>query len=149
MLTAAFLVQNEIFKERAVYQREHRTSSLLFPYVLSKVWMVGGWSLYQGVIWTIIRALRDTGGIWTAGFQTLLPTAIIFVFVAFVGGILGLLVSAHSRTGPTTGWVLLLTAPLLLFLFDPLSHWAILAVISLLLIVLLLGIQRRAASVRT
>ncbi len=53
LLTAALLVQNEIFKERAVYQREHRTSSLLFPYILSKIWLVGILAIYQGLVWTI------------------------------------------------------------------------------------------------
>jgi hypothetical protein len=117
--------------------------------VLSKVWLVGSWSIYQGVIWTIARSLRDMGVIWSAGFQTLLPTAIIFTLIAFVGGLLGLLVSASSRTGTTTGWVLLLTVPLLLFLFDPLSHWSILAIINLLLMVLLAGIQSRVANAGT
>src|ERR1700752_535755 len=35
VLKAAMLVQNEIFKERAVYEREQRTPPLLFPYILS------------------------------------------------------------------------------------------------------------------
>jgi hypothetical protein len=65
---------------------------------------------------------------------------------AFVGGILGLIVSTLSRTTMRAGWVFLLTAPLLLFLFDPLSHWLKLMVISLLLIVLLMGLQQRAVS---
>jgi len=148
MLTAAFLVQNEISKERAVYQREHRISSVLLPYVLSKVWLAGVWSIYQGVIWTIISSLSEIGPVLRGGFQTLLPTAIIFTLAAFVSGILGLIVSALSGTSMTVGWVLLLAALLLLFLFDPFSHWLKLMVISLLLIVLLTGLQQRAASVR-
>jgi ABC-type multidrug transport system ATPase subunit len=147
MLTAAFLVQNEISKERAVYQREHRISSVLLPYVLSKVWLAGIWSIYQGVIWTIISSLREIGLVLKEGFQVLLPTVIILALTAFVGGILGLIVSTLSRTTMRTGWVLLLTAPLLLFLFDPLSHWLKLMVISLLLIVLLMGLQQRAVRV--
>ena len=55
LLTSALLVQNEIFKERAVYQRENRTSSLVFPYILSKVWLVGILAIYQGLVWTIIH----------------------------------------------------------------------------------------------
>lgn len=149
MLTSAFLVQNEISREGAVYQREDRTSSMLPAYVLSKVWLVGGWSIYQGVIWTVADALRDLGSLLTTGAPALLPTAITFVLTAFVGGILGLIVSALSRTSMTTAWVLLLAVPLVLFFFDPLSHWSKLAVISLLLILLLMAIQRRAASVRT
>jgi hypothetical protein len=149
ILTAAFLAQNEIFKEREVYQRENRVSSLLFPYVLSKVWLVGIWAIYQGVIWTIVYSLGDVAQLLTGGALALLPTAILFILLSFVGGILGLMVSARASTGLTTGWVLLLTIPLLLFIFDPLSHWSKLVIISLLLIVLLMGIQQRAARVRT
>jgi ABC-type multidrug transport system ATPase subunit len=148
-LTAAFLAQTEIFKEREVYQRENRVSSMLVPYVLSKVWLAGIWALYQGVIWTIVYSLGDVGQLLTGGALALLPTAILFILLSFVGGILGLMVSALASTGLTTGWVPLLTIPLLLFVFDPLSHWSKLIIISLLLIALLMGIQQRAARVRT
>jgi len=148
ILTAALLVQNEIFKERAVYQREHRTSSLLFPYILSKVWLVGVLAIYQGLVWTIIHFLtviRMAGGL-----QVPSPYGITLFLVAFVGGILGLMVSALSRTAmTTTGWVLLLTIPQLLFNVNPLSHWSKLVIMSLLLIVLLVGIQYGAGNVRT
>jgi ABC transport system ATP-binding/permease protein len=150
ILTAALLVQNEIFKERALYQREHRASSLLFPYILSKVWLVGILAIYQGLVWTIIHSFGEIGTGLAGGFQALLPAGITLFLVAFVGGILGLIVSALSRTAmTTTGWVLLLTVPQLLFLFNPLSHWSKLAIMSLFLIVLLVGIQHGAASVRT
>jgi len=149
ILTAAFLVQNEIFKERAVYQRESRTSSLLFPYILSKVWLVGILAIYQGLVWTIIHSLGETGIGLAGGLQALLPSGITLFLVAFVGGILVLMVSALFRTEVTTGWVLLLTVPLLLFISDPLSHWSKLAVIILFLMVLLAGIQYRAGSART
>ncbi|HJR79787.1 MAG TPA: hypothetical protein VJ821_06930, partial [Anaerolineales bacterium] len=103
--------------------------------------------IYQGVVWTIIQSLGETG--LTGGLQALLPTGIVLILVSFVGGILGLIVSALSRTAiTTTGWVLLLTVPLLLFMFEPLSHWSRLAIISLVLIVLLIGIQRGAGSAR-
>ena len=150
ILTAALLVQNEIFKERAVYLREHRTSSLLFPYILSKIWLVGLLAIYQGLVWMIIHSFVELGSGLITGLQALLPSAITLFLVALVGGILGLIVSALSRTTmTTTGWVLLLTIPQLLFIFNPLSHWSKLAIISLFLIVLLVGIQHGAASVRT
>ncbi|MDQ3005250.1 MAG: ATP-binding cassette domain-containing protein [Chloroflexota bacterium] len=149
ILTAAFLVQNEIFKERAVYQRESRTSSLLFPYILSKVWLVAILAIYQGLVWTVIHSLGEIGTGLAGGLQALLPTGIILTLLSFVGGILGLMVSALFRTELTTGWVLLLTVPLLLFISDPLSHWSKLAVIILFLMVLLAGIQYRAGSART
>lgn len=147
LLTAAFLTQNEIFKEKAVYQRENRTSSLLFPYIMSKVWLVGSLAIYQGLVWTIMQSLGEIG--LAGGPQALFPTGIILILVSFVGGILGLMVSALSRTAmTTTGWVFLLTVPLLLFILNPLSHWSKLAIISLFLIVILMAIQNRAASVR-
>ena len=187
LLTSALLVQNEIFKERVIYQRESRTSSLAFPYVLSKVWLVGILAIYQGLVWAIIHFVA-TG--MAAGFQVLLPYGITFFLIAFVGGILGLIVSALTRTAmSTTSWLLLLTVPQLVlsgsiiplanlnFPFKflsganpsryavetllttsgygqglniiPLSHWSILAIMSLSLIVLLVGVQQGAERVRT
>lgn len=112
LLTSALLVQNEIFKERAVYQRESRTGSLAFAYSLSKVWLVGFLAVYQGLVWTIIHFIA-TG--LAGGTQVLLLYAIVFFLVAFIGGVLGLIVSAFSRTAmTTTNWLLLLTIPQLL-----------------------------------
>jgi len=151
LLTAALLVQNEIFKERAVYQREHRTSSLLFPYILSKVSLVGILAIYQGLVWwTIIYFLTASGLVIADALQVLPPHGITLFLVAFIGGILGLMVSAFSRTGMAgIGWVLLLTVPQLLFTVNPLGHWPKLAIISLCLIVLLVGIQQGAGRVGT
>jgi hypothetical protein len=149
MLTSAFLVQNEISREGAVYRREQRISSMLFPYVLSKVWLVGTWAIYQGMVWTIICLFEELGIAQAGAMQAVLPTAITTALTAFIGGLLGLIVSASSRMTMTTGWVLVLTIPLILFLFDPLSHWSKLVIISLLLIVLLMGIQQRATNVGT
>ena len=112
LVTAAVLVQNEIFKERAVYQRESRTNSLSFSYTLAKVWIVGIFAIYQGLIWAIIH-YAATG--MAGGLQALRPYAITFFLVAFIGGILGLMVSALSRTATTTSnWLLLLTVPQLI-----------------------------------
>jgi ABC-type multidrug transport system ATPase subunit len=148
ILTAALLAQNEIFRERTVYQRENRTSSLLVPYVMSKVWLVGFWAIYQGLVWTILLSLGGLGPVLAGGLQTLLPTVITFTLLSFVGGILGLIVSALSRTAMTASWVVLLTVPLLLFIFNPLSHWSIFVFISLFLMVVLAGVHQRTASVR-
>jgi ABC transport system ATP-binding/permease protein len=148
-LTSAFLVQNEIFKERAVYQRESRISSLLLPYIMSKVWLVGALAIYQGLVWTIIQSLGEIGIGQGGVLQALLPTAIVLVLVSFVGGILGLIISALARTEITvTGWILLLTVPLLLFIVNPLGNLWIFVIISIILIVLLMGIQQRSARVR-
>jgi ABC-type multidrug transport system ATPase subunit len=149
ILTSALLVQYEILKERPVYQRENQTSSILVSYVLSKVFLVGIWAIYQGLVWTIVDSLRELGPVLAVGLQTLLPAAITFSLLSFVGGVLGLIVSSLARTAMTPGWVLLLTLPLLFFMFDPLSHWSRWAIISLLLIVLLTAIQQRATRQRT
>lgn len=148
VLTSALLVRNEIFKERAVYRREHRTSPMVLPYILSKVWLVGVLAIYQGVVWTIIHSLGSLG---SAGvLPSLLPFGITLSLLAFVGGVLGLLVSASSRTlASTTGWVLLLAIPQLLFIFNPLSHWSRLATLSLFLILVLWGSLRGAGRVKT
>ena len=145
ILTSALLFRNEIFEERAVYYREQRTNSMLFPYILSKVWLVAVFAVYQALVWTIINSFTQRGS--PGGLQALLSPAITLFLVAFVGGLLGLIVSAVSITAmTTTGWVLLLTVPQLLFLANPLSNWPILVVLGLLLIALLMAIQHRAGS---
>ncbi len=150
LLTAALLVQNEIFKERAVYQREHRTSSLLFPYILSKIWLVGILAIYQGLVWTIAFFGAEKGIGMVGDLQALLSYGITLFLVAFIGGILGLMVSSLSKTAmASTGWILLLTVPQLLFNVNPISSWLKLAIISVCLIIVLLGIQHRAGSIRT
>ena len=111
-LSSALLLQNEIFKERAVYQCESRTTTLLFPYILSKVWLVGMLAIYQGVVWTILHLLA-TG--LTEGPQILLSYGITIFLVAFTGGLVGLLASAGSkRAMTTTSWLLLFIVPQLI-----------------------------------
>jgi hypothetical protein len=74
---------------------------------------------------------------------------ITFCLVAFIGGVLGLIVSALSRTAmPSLGWLLLLTIPQLLFILSPLGQWPGLALLSVCLIVVLMAIQRTAGAVR-
>jgi ABC-type multidrug transport system permease subunit len=113
VLTSALLVQNEIFKERAVYQYENRTKTLLFPYILSKVWLVGILAIYQGFIWTIIHAIATR---LAEGPQILFPYCITVILISFIGGILGLMASALStKAMRSTNWLLLFTVPQLIF----------------------------------
>src|SRR5687767_10193590 len=145
VLTAAMLVQNEIFKERAVYQREQQATPMLFSYIVSKLLLVGLLAIYQGFVWAIIQSFGRIGS--AAGSQGLLSSGITLSLVAFFGGVLGLMVSALSkRIMTSTTWVLLLTVPLLLFIFNPLNIWLSLIIVSLFLIILLLVIQHRAGS---
>jgi hypothetical protein len=118
----------------------------LFSYIVSKLWLVGLLAIYQGFVWAIIQSFGRIGG--AAGSQGLLSSGITLSLVAFFGGVLGLMVSALSkRTMTSVSWVLLLTVPLLLFIFNPLNSWLSLVIVSLCLIVLLLVIQYRAGSV--
>ncbi|HSL42923.1 MAG TPA: ATP-binding cassette domain-containing protein [Anaerolineales bacterium] len=150
VLVAGLLAQNEIVKERAVYQREQRTTPLLIPYILSKLCTVTLLAIYQGVVWTVIHSFVDIANGLTGGLQALLPAGITFFLIALIGGIFGLIVSALSKPAMTsTGWVLLLTLPQLLFLMSPLSDWSKLAIMGLILIGILVGIQSGAGTVRT
>jgi energy-converting hydrogenase Eha subunit F len=122
LLVSALLFHNEIFKERAVYQRERRTTILSFPYILSKVWQVVILGIYQGLVWSLIHftAIGMSGGL-----QALAAYGITFTLVAFIGGILGLMASALSRISMmTTAWVLILTIPQLFLSGSiiPLAH---------------------------
>jgi ABC-type multidrug transport system ATPase subunit len=113
ILTSALLVQNEIFKERAVYQYENRTRTLLFPYILSKVWLVGILAVYQGFVWTIIHAIATR---MAEGSQILFPYSVTVILISFIGGLLGLMASALStKAMRSTNWLLLFTVPQLIF----------------------------------
>jgi ABC-type multidrug transport system ATPase subunit len=148
VLTAAFLVQNEIFKDRPVFRRESRTSPMLISYVLSKVWLVGLLALYQGLVWAVVLFFAGTGT--AAGTAAFLPYGISLFLLAFMGGVLGLIVSALSRTAMTTsGWALLLTVPQLLLILSPSNYWLTLAGMSIGLMLLLLFIQRATGDART
>lgn len=182
LLTSALLVQNEISKERIVYQYENRSRTLLFPYILSKVWLVGYLAVYQALVWMIIQFLPI--GI-AYGLPVLVSYGITLFLVAFVGGVIGLIVSALQKNAiNATRWMLLLTVPQLIFSgainpvrdlnfpfnllpgvnpsryaleallitsgygeglgVTPVVHWFTLAIMSLGLVVVLMGIQQRA-----
>jgi ABC-type multidrug transport system ATPase subunit len=112
LLTSASLVQNEIAKEKIVYRNENRTRTLLLPYVLSKVWLVGMLAVYQALVWTIIHFLATGMAIAP---QTLIPYGAALFLVSLTGGLLGLIVSAMSKKATsTTNWLLLLTVPQLI-----------------------------------
>jgi hypothetical protein len=112
LLTAALPVQNEISKERAIFQGENRRFSLSLPYTLSKIWLIGVLAIYQGLVWAGVHFLVIPP---IANLQTFLSYGIIFFLIAFIGGALGLTVSALSRTAiTTTNWILLLTIPQLI-----------------------------------
>ena len=121
---------------------------MLLPYVLSKVWLAAILAIYQGLIWTGVLFLAVMGR--TVNFEALRYYGITFCLLALIGGILGLIVSALSRTGiPPLGWLLLLTVPQLLLILSPLGQWTGLAIMSLCLLIALVGIQRAAGVVRT
>jgi putative ABC transport system ATP-binding protein len=113
LLTSALLVQNEISRERPVYQYENRTRTLLFPYVLSKVWLAGLLAVYQSLVWTVLHA-AGTG--MAGGSAVLLSYGITIFMISLIGGIVGLLVSALAKTSMSAAnWLLLFTVPPLIF----------------------------------
>jgi hypothetical protein len=70
-------------------------------------------AVYQGLVWTIIHFVATSV---TGGFPGLLSYGFTLFLVAFIGGILGLMASAISRSAMTTAiWVLWFTIPQLLF----------------------------------
>jgi ABC-type multidrug transport system ATPase subunit/ABC-type multidrug transport system permease subunit len=112
LLTSALLAQNEIFKEKIIYQRANRSTVEALPYVLSKVCLVGMAAIYQGLVWAIIHFAAMGKG---AGLPVIGPYAITFFLITFIGGILGLLASASSQKAMmTTNWILLFTVPQLI-----------------------------------
>jgi ABC transport system ATP-binding/permease protein len=122
LLIAALLAQTGIFGERAIYQRQRRTNSLSVPYILSKVWLVGIFAIYQGSVWTIIHFVAIG---MTEGFLVLPAYSITFFLVALTGGIIGLLASALARKSTMISvWILLLTVPQLFLSGSiiPLTH---------------------------
>lgn len=112
MLVAALLVDNEIVREQALHRREKRTGSLTLPYILSKVWLVILLAVYQGIVWTIIHFFASgmQGGLIT--FQAVWMT---MALVALIGGVVGLIASALTRTPQAAGkMAILLVIPQLL-----------------------------------
>src|ERR1043166_7609215 len=80
-----------------------------FAYILSKVWLVGVLAAYQGLIWAIVH-FAATG--MAGGTQMITLYAITLILVTFIGGLLGLMVSALSRTATAAAnWLILLTIP--------------------------------------
>jgi ABC-type multidrug transport system ATPase subunit len=95
LLTAALLFQNEVHGERAIIRTERRSVSLALPYAFSKIWWVGAFSIFAGVVWAVIHFAASG---FEGGLNTLGGYLVTFVLVAFIGGGLGLLASALSRT---------------------------------------------------
>lgn len=84
----------ELVKENDIYRRERAVGLKLFPYVLSKVWLGGALSIYQGaaVLLALLILVRPVvPGL--LGYVALLGTMILGIFCGYL---LGLLVSALS-----------------------------------------------------
>jgi hypothetical protein len=113
MLFAGFSWTPEIRKEAAIIRHERQTSLKLVPYVLAKVWIVALFALYQALVWSGIHFFiaNVPGGItaWLTFFITLAS-------VALIGGLLGLLASALTRSGAgAAALVFIIVLPQLLF----------------------------------
>jgi hypothetical protein len=95
MLVAGLSWAREYRREAAIIDRERQAALKLLPYVLSKVWIVALFALYQALVWTGIHFLIVNV---PGGLTTLLYFFITLASVALVGGILGLLASGLART---------------------------------------------------
>lgn len=105
MLVAALILYNEIAKDRMVYAWERRTLTLSFPYVLSKVWLAVLLAVYQGLVWTLIHFIASGG----QGGVTAIPLIWLTLgLVAFIGGLLGLIVSSVTRSAQVAAVLILI-----------------------------------------
>jgi ABC transport system ATP-binding/permease protein len=95
MLFAGFSWAREFRKEAGVIHRERQAGLKLLPYVMSKIWILTLFALYQALVWTGIHFLIVNV---PGGLTTLLYFFITLASVALVGGILGLLASALARS---------------------------------------------------
>jgi hypothetical protein len=95
MLIAGFSWVREKQKEAMIIHRERQVTLKLVPYVLSKIWLILVFALYQAFVWTGVHFLivNIPGGLATLPYFYITLTS-----VALVGGILGLLASALARS---------------------------------------------------
>jgi hypothetical protein len=109
MFLAAMLFRNEIIQERDVFRREQRDSPLALPYILSKLWMVGFFALYQGLMFAAIHFFASG---MAGGMRALLSYWMTFALVSLIGGLIGLIASAESRSYQVVPvWVLAMIVP--------------------------------------
>jgi len=98
----------EFHKEATVYQHERQVMLKITPYILSKVWIVGLFAIYQGLIWVPVHFIAAA-----LPFEISLAANFfaLMVLVIFVGGLLGLFTSFLM---PSENKSLLLLAVLLI-----------------------------------
>jgi hypothetical protein len=95
MLFAGFSWAREFRREAVVFKHERRTALKLLPYVLSKLWIVSLFALYQALVWTGIHFLIV---IFPDIFYPPIYFYITLASVALLGGILGLLASTLASS---------------------------------------------------
>jgi hypothetical protein len=113
MLLAGFAWAREFRKEAAIIDHERQASLRLWPYTLSKGWMVALFALYQALVWTVVHfSFVNVPG----GLSTRINFFITLASVALVGGMLGLVASALSRSeGGSAALVFIFVLPQFLF----------------------------------
>ncbi len=95
----------ELVKEDEIYRRERLYGLQLVPYILSKVWIAFLFSVYQGAMYLLVKAIAVH---LPGGWEVLTNFYLDFTLAIMAGAMLGLMVSALA---PNQGM-----APLLMIL---------------------------------
>jgi hypothetical protein len=85
----------EIVKESSIYRRERATNLGILPYVGSKVAIMGGFALLQGVTLLLVVQLFEPFQ-WSVMLPPLFEVFITLVLIAFTGLMVGLAISAFA-----------------------------------------------------
>jgi hypothetical protein len=103
----------EYLKEAAVYQRERQVALRIFPYVLSKVWIVALLAIYQGLIWVLVHFIAAD---LPFRFPLVLNYFTFLGLAILVGSLFGLLASFAMPSEKRAGILLVvLLIPQLIF----------------------------------
>jgi ABC transport system ATP-binding/permease protein len=81
----------ELVKEDEIYRRERLYGLQLVPYILSKVWIAFLFSVYQGAMYLLVKAIAVH---LPGGWEILLNFYLDFTIAIMAGAMLGLMVSA-------------------------------------------------------
>lgn len=89
----------EIVSESAVYQRERMFNLMIFPYMFSKIVMLAIFALLQSFLFiSILYLLNRTDDTNSVSWVSWFPAICWMFFIVFSASILGLLISAASKT---------------------------------------------------
>lgn len=87
----------EIVSEAAIYKRERMFNVLIFPYILSKLTVLGIFAIIQSTLFNVIIAIFYSKSHYTGWIDPIAGTFWMF-FITIVGSIFGLLISSLANT---------------------------------------------------